>query len=84
MVQHLVEMPAIWTEAVVSTMNDVYIESSSTPEIPLTGPVDGGGPLEIAVPQETVPSEIVVPTSLELPLNAPVVTPPTFQGALHW
>ncbi len=35
-VQHLVDMPAIWTEAVISTLNDVYIESSNPPGIPMT------------------------------------------------
>ena len=78
MVQHSVDMPAIWTEAVISTLNDMYIESSNLPEVPIAGSVDG-----VAYPVTTrsiAPME--VPVGMPV-LGAPVVLPTTFEGSLQ-
>ena len=78
MAQHSVDMPAIWTEAVISTLNDMYIESSNLPEVPIAGSVDG-----VAYPVTTrsiAPME--VPVGMPV-LGAPVVLPTTFEGSLQ-
>ena len=80
-VQHLVDMPAIWTEAVISTLNDMYIESSNLPEVPIAGPA---GPVDgVAYPVTAVPiAPMEVPVGMPV-LDAPVVLPPTFEGSLQ-
>jgi len=66
LVQHLVDFPAIWTETVISTMNDVYIDSSSSLGIPLAGPVEG------IQPQSVVPAPSV--TDVVSPIVPPIET----------
>ena len=78
MVQHLVDMPAIWTEAVVSTLNDMYIESSSEAEVPIAGPVNGSIHSVIASPDAAVE----VPVGLPI-LSAPIVLPAVVPGELR-
>ena len=41
-VQHMVDLPAIWSEAIVSDMNDVYIDSLDPPAVPISGPAEDG------------------------------------------
>ena len=74
-------MPAIWTEAVISTLNDMYIESSNLPEVPIAGPA---GPVDgVAYPVTAVPiAPMEVPVGMPV-LGAPVVLPPTFEGSLQ-
>ena len=88
-VQHMVDLPAIWTEAVISDMNDVYIESSTPLGDPITGPVEvvpqalNENPvLSIVSPIAPTTQSPLVPNELPV-LNAPVVLPETIEYTSH-
>ena len=73
MVQHLVDLPAIWTEAVISTMNDVYIESDSQSlGLPITNTFE-------VVPQPVIenPSVIGISSIDGTITSGPVLNEPT-------
>ena len=76
MVQHMVDVPAIWNETVISTMNDVYIDSASSLGVPVPVPVpdaDEAGvrsvlEVPVGVVSPIVPAESTFTIANELPV----------------
>ena len=82
-VQHLVDLPAIWTETVVSTMNDVYLDSSSTFGVPNEGAfqvvpeASFHNPVVFGVVSPIVPAAQVLPVVIGQPfVDQPFVEQP--------